>query len=79
MPELFLYYKSTCPYCHKVLQFMEQENISIPIKDISANSENRQKLVEIGGKQQVPCLVIDGKALYESDAIIQWLEENWPG
>ena len=55
---------------------MEQHGITIPIVDITASAENRQELLEIGGKTQVPCLVIDGKAIYESDNILQWMKEN---
>ena len=36
-----------------------------------------KKLVEVGGDDQVPCLFIDGKPLYESDDINAWLEENF--
>ncbi len=49
-----LYYKKTCPYCQKVLRFMND-------------------LVRVGGKKQVPCLVVGGKPLYESDDIIAYL------
>ena len=56
---------------------MKENNISFPIKDVSASSEIREELLAVGGKTQVPCLVIDGKALYESDDIIQWLKNNW--
>jgi len=78
MSELILYYKPTCPYCIKVLHFLEQNDISVPLKNINENSLNRQELIDIGGKGQVPCLVIDGKALalYESDDIIQWFKES---
>jgi glutaredoxin 3 len=74
--ELKLYYTPNCPYCIYVLRYMEQHDISIPLKDTRASSENRQELLDIGGKEQVPCLVIDGRALYESEDIIKWLENN---
>ncbi len=77
MNELTLFYMPTCGFCRKVLMFMQDNGITLPLKDISANSEIRQELVTIGGKGQVPCLVIDGQALYESDDIIQWLQDNW--
>ena len=35
-----------------------------------------EELIKIGGKPQVPCLVIDGKALYESLDIIEWFKRN---
>ena len=77
MDDLVLFYKPTCSYCRKVLFFMEDNDISLPLKDISESLDVRQELVTIGGKGQVPCLVIGGKALYESDDIIQWLKDNW--
>ena len=76
MVELTLYYSPTCPYCRKVLNFMQQQNIKIPVKNRDESSANRQELIRIGGKAQVPCLIIDGKALYESDDIIDWMKKN---
>lgn len=76
MPELTLFYRPMCPYCRKVLQFMEDNNITVKLKDITGNPEVIEELVTIGGKSQVPCLSIDGEALYESDDIIQWLNDN---
>ena len=77
MSQLTLYIMNTCPYCQKVVRFMQQAKISVPIKDTLADSKYRQELLSIGGQTQVPCLVIDGKPLYESDDIIKWLKENW--
>lgn len=55
---------------------MKQHQISIPLVDRDFSPENRQALLDVGGKTQVPCLVIDGKPLYESNDIIEWLKEN---
>jgi len=76
MSQLTLFYRPMCPYCQKVLTFIDANNISMELKDVSGNPENHQELMTIGGKTQVPCLSIDGKALYESGDIIQWLNEN---
>lgn len=67
-----LYYKPTCPYCQKVLHFMAAHDLECALRN-TLDDEQRRALVEIGGKQQVPCLVIDGKAMYESDDIIAYL------
>ena len=77
MPQLTLYHFEGCSYCTRVRQYMAQHKISIPLKDIHANPDYREELIKIGGKGQVPCLVIDGKALYESLDIIEWLKQNW--
>ena len=77
MSQLTLYYKPDCPYCQKVFTFMQQNGISVPLKNRDESPKIRQELIAIGGKPQVPCLVIDGKALYESDDIIAWFKKNW--
>jgi len=74
MKELTLFYKPTCPYCQKVMNFMEQEGISVDKANIQ-DSENRQRLIEVGKMDQVPCLFIDGDPMYESDDIIAYLRQ----
>ena len=74
---LELYCTSYCPYCKKVFSFMDQENLSFPKVFIDKDKEGRMNLVQVGGKAQVPCLVINKKlALYESNDIISWLKTN---
>lgn len=70
-----LYYKPTCPYCQKVLRCMEENSVELPLVNI-LEGDNAERLIEIGGKRQVPCLVIDGKPLYESGDIVAYIEEN---
>ncbi|HQP11118.1 MAG TPA: glutathione S-transferase N-terminal domain-containing protein [Candidatus Omnitrophota bacterium] len=74
--QLILYYRPACPYCQKVLRHMTENNITLAMRNISEAPEMRDELIAIGGKGQVPCLVIDGKALYESDDIIFWLKNH---
>ena len=73
--ELFKY--DTCPYCRRVMGYIEQSGRSdVEYRDIHQNEDDRARLIEVGGKQQVPCLFIDDKPLYESADIIAWLEAN---
>ena len=74
--ELELFMKPTCPYCLKVMNFMSENNITIPLRAIVADKSAAETLIAIGGKRQVPCLFIDGKPLYESGDIIEWLRDN---
>ena len=76
MAELKLYYFPSCPFCQKVLNYLEDKDFEIEFKNIREDKEAKKELVEIGGKNQVPCLFIDGKPLYESDDIIEWLKEH---
>lgn len=77
MAELKLYHMKPCPYCRKVVGFIEDNNIEgIEFKDVF-KIENMDELIELGGKEQVPCLFVDGKPMYESDDIIAYLDENY--
>ena len=75
-----LYFKPDCPFCLKVLNYYKDNGIikfiSYNIEDETAGYENQEKLEKVGGKIQVPCLVVDGKAMYESDDIIEYAKEN---
>ena len=55
-----LYYKKQCPFCQKVLRFMDDNKITMDTRD-TLQPGNQNDLVRIGGKKQVPCLVINGK------------------
>ena len=76
MSKLTLYYMPTCPYCRKVLNFLEDKDIEVELKNINKNIEAKKELQNEGGKTQVPCLFIDGEPLYESDDIVQWFKDN---
>ena len=77
MPKLTLYHFMGCPYCQRVRDFLNKEGISVPMKDTHENPIFRDELITIGGKPQVPCLVIDGQALYESLDIIAWFKQKY--
>ena len=71
--KLELYVRPGCPFCAKVLRFMREKQIALTLRDITDGSSNRDDLVRIGGKAQVPCLIIDGSPLYESSDVIDYL------
>ena len=76
MKELFLYHYEGCSYCTLVRDFIDANHITVTLKDTRKDPLAKAELLKIGGKTQVPCLVMDGKALYESADIIQWLKDN---
>ena len=71
-----LYYKKSCPFCQKVLRFMEANHLTMDTRE-TTQPGNQNDLIRIGGKKQVPCLVINGKPLYESDDTVAYLRENF--
>lgn len=78
-----LFFKPECPYCMKVLNYLNDNDIrkykNYNIDDSNCKEENKKKLEELGGKVQVPFLYIDSeeKGLYESDDIIEYLKNNY--
>lgn len=77
MQELKLYTMDMCPFCKKVLQYMKRNKIEdVELVDIKADPKNYEELIRVGGKDQVPMLLIDSQPLYESDDIIQWFKDN---
>jgi glutathione S-transferase len=71
--ELVLYHKETCPYCVRVRRRARQLGIELDLRS-TWKREHRERLIELGGKKQVPCLVVNGRPLYESADIIEFLE-----
>jgi len=78
LSDCVLYYKKTCPYCRKVLDYMASAGVTMDLRD-TRQPGSEDDLVRIGGMKQVPCLVHNGRALYESDYIIEWLRTNAAG
>ena len=75
--KLELYMFETCPFCRKVINEIKMSKRNdVEYHDIRKNEDDRKRLIEVGGKEQVPCLFIDGKPMYESDDIIAWLKAN---
>lgn len=70
--EFQLYIKKECPYCKDVISFLNHKGITVTYLDLE-DPLNEKALIEVGGKKQVPCLMINGKALYESKDIISYL------
>lgn len=79
---LVLYYRNDCPYCKKVLAYLNDHQRELPMKEINASETASDELVTGGGKRQVPCLRIrenNGDKvtwLYQSAEIISYLDEH---
>ncbi len=56
---LQLFFDRTCPFCQRVLQFIESKGIPYEAKEMSLRSESpeRDELIRLSGRTQVPYLV----------------------
>ena len=76
--ELVLYGRPSCPYCVRVDRVIEELDIEDKItrRLTTYGSEWRDDLRNRTGRTQVPCLFIDGEAMFESLDIIDWMHAN---
>jgi glutaredoxin len=78
---LSLYQFQACPFCVKTRRALHRLNVPVALHDAKNNQQDRQALLDGGGKIKVPCLRIaeNGKTtwLYESKAIIDYLDQRF--
>jgi glutathione S-transferase len=78
MPLTF-YYGSGSPYAWRVWLGLEHKQIPYELKTMSfsAGDLNRPEYLAINPRRKVPAIVDDGFALYESAAILEYLDERY--
>ncbi len=74
---LVLYHFEMCPYCAKVRNVISELGIDVVMKDTRKNDAYRDELTALNGSTQVPCLVVDGKPMLESDVIVEYLGKHY--
>ena len=76
---LELYQMLGCPFCQKVRTKLDELGLDYICRTAPRGSKQREFMVKIGGKEQVPFLIDVSKnlAIYESDDIIKYLENNY--
>ena len=72
---LKLFELESCPYCQKVMDFLDKEHMEYEKIDIT-DKESESALIRMGGKRQVPFLVDSDRniQMYESNDIIEYLK-----
>ena len=70
-----LFILETCPYCKKVMKFMDENGMKYNKIDIS-NKASEEALIALGGKRQVPFMVDKDRniQMYESSYIIEYVK-----
>jgi len=72
--ELALYIGGGCVFCHKVIHFLNDNNIDIPTVDVWRDETAFKEMTQLSGTTQVPCLKTGDGFMLESDDIIQQLK-----
>lgn len=72
-----LYAATYCPFCKKVIDFMEKEGVEkVDVVFVDKDDEAKKTLLEGSGGKQVPCLHHGDTWMLESDDIIAYMKEN---
>lgn len=73
-----LYHRWHCPYSKRVRDFVDENALAdrIHYAELAEVEGAEDKLLDLTGGSQVPCLVVDGKPILESADIVRWLEAN---
>jgi glutathione S-transferase len=77
---VILYYGSGSPYAWRAWLALEQKGMPYELKTMSftAGDLKTAEFLMLNPRRRVPVLVDDGFALYESAAIVEYIDEKWP-
>ena len=77
--ELVLYKYDACPFCRRVMRVVDDLGLQdrIEYRDTRMEPKWRADLIDRTGRTQVPCLFIDGEAMFESADINDWLRSQY--
>jgi glutathione S-transferase len=75
------YYGSGSPYAWRVWLALEHKHVAYELKTMSFSAGDLRKpeYLAINPRHKVPAIVDEGFALYESAAIVEYLDEQYPG
>ena len=70
-----LFILETCPYCKKVMKYMDENGMKYNKIDIS-NKASEEALIQMGGKRQVPFMFDKDRniQMYESSDILEYVK-----
>ncbi len=78
---LVLYYGSGSPYAWRVQLALEHKALPYELKvlSFSAGDTRKPEFIALNPRHRVPVLVDGDFVLYESNAIVEYLDEAYPG
>ena len=75
MSETYQLFKSdTCWFCHRVLAYVAQLGMDLPVRDIHTEAEAFRELLQGGGRSMVHCLRIERGT--GDGAEVEWMYES---
>lgn len=80
MPNLTLYELPGCPYCAKVKEELDEQDLEYEVIEVPRSHDERTEVKEVSGQTEVPVLVdpehgVEG--MHESADIVAYLQETY--
>lgn len=73
-----LFVTKSCPFCRIVERHIKKNKLDEYFEILDINQkENLEEYKKISTMDQVPCLEVDGKPMYESLDIIKWIKNTY--
>ena len=63
MTNIKVYSTPTCPWCHKMTDYLTKKEIDFENIDVSTNHEAANEMIEKSGQMGVPQIEINGKII----------------
>ena len=76
MAKVTVYSTESCPWCHKVKDFLKENNIEFEAKDVGEDEAARNEMSEKSGQMGVPVVDIDGEIIigFDREKIVKKLD-----
>ena len=74
---MLLHQFQACPFCKKVRRKLEELNLKYETREVPQDRSKRTTIKELSGQLKVPVLEDDEKVIWDSSAIVEYLEENY--
>ena len=77
MKNVKIYFKRGCPYCSRVIDFFERNNLEFEGFDVGVDAKLYDEIKSITGHQTVPQIFIVGEFIGGSDDFFHFLEHEY--
>jgi len=59
--KVVIYSTPTCPYCHRVKEYLSRKGIPYTDIDVAQDREKAKEMIQKSGQMSVPVIIIDGE------------------
>lgn len=73
-----LYYAAPSIYGRKVLAVLDEKNLDYTVKNMAWGDNKKEEYLKLNPNGEFPTMTDDGETIYESTAMIEYLNDEYP-